>query len=759
MSTWSKARETFGQGTPQTGESFDQSGSLRQMQTTVESAAPGSRWSGTAASAYDTANTNHGKVFGELASLDQRLSAKVTESAQVVSTGRQNLDTVRQWVLDAAASVPAGKTREQMLMPIVKSGLGQVTEIITTSNAELNRIGGAIKGIGGEYQALNDQRFGPKEGEGDLQKIKGDEEDLKPEDMEELARKTLAGDQEAAAKVDEILNGIDNDQLGPNSTARPLDPVQAELVGQMQAQMSDMSMNDVNAARERLGENKDVLTNAMQVMSNPNVEYPRHDGDGPQVVPSTPGGPLPNDGVLPGDTGALPRGVQDTLNMRSDFDGPPDPRPGYPGSGPVDWEGAERTRAADGMKNLADIVGDGDPRFQQGTALDREMMSNAKDWLASQASPDGKSQEHWGDEVVERVFDTAGRDTVVNHDMLTSDKDFMQDALTHEWQDNGQSASTLTDWISRDAYSLDPAVNERAGQTASAIADYLGDPANKDILMNNSTGSQPNMSLGQMNPDLTQSLAQSMSPYVDEMAGRNIDGTSGWNPIDSTLQDRSFPNATNVFGVLGKDDAAASTLEQKSVIVQQAYINQFADSVISSNGQFSDAPAMEAAGRLKGITDMGGFLSVSDVESDAAEARKSAQERLGRNFDLVKDIVAATPVAGDALNIHANLLREAIVGQPPPDYKPGDTPVGSALAMQSALASTFMQAGVGDPADIAKLQTFLGGDAALDIPEEDPYSKPWRDYNSWLTNYFDRMGGVIGNPLNDYDIAYRDVNN
>jgi hypothetical protein len=79
--------------------------------------------------------------------------------------------------------------------------------------------------------------------------------------------------------------------------------------------------------------------------------------------------------------------------------------------------------------------------------------------------------------------------------------------------------------------------------------------------------------------------------------------------------------------------------------------------------------------------------------------------------------------------------------------------------MQSALASTFMQAAVGDPADIANLQEFLGGDATLDIPEEDPYSRPWRDYNKWLTNYFDRMGGVIGNPLNDYDQAYRDVNN
>jgi hypothetical protein len=160
MSTWSKARETYGQGVPQTGEPFDQSGPLLQMQTTVESAAPGSRWTGSAASAYDTANANHGKVFGHLAGLDQRLSTQVTDASRVVTTGRQSLDSVRQWVLDAAASVPAGKNREQLLMPIVKNGLGQVTEIVTTSNTELNRIGGAIKGLDGEYQALKDQKFG-----------------------------------------------------------------------------------------------------------------------------------------------------------------------------------------------------------------------------------------------------------------------------------------------------------------------------------------------------------------------------------------------------------------------------------------------------------------------------------------------------------------------------------------------------------------------------------------------------------------------
>ncbi len=757
MSTWSKARETFGQGVPQTGERFDQSAQLRQMQTTVESAAPGSRWIGAAASAYDTANADHGKVFGNLASLDQRLSAKVTESAHVVSRGRLNLDTVRQWVLDAAATVPEGKTREQMLMPIVKNGLGQITEIITTSNAELNRIGGAIKGIGGEYQALSDQKFAPKEVEGDARGVVGeDEEHLKPENMEELARKTLAGDEQAAAKVDEILHGINDQQLGPNSEGHPLNPVQAELVGQMQAQMSGMSMAEVNAARDRLGDKRGVLTNALQVMSNPNVQYPRHDGDGSQVVPSTPGDTLPNDGVLAGDTGALPDGVQQVLNERGDFNGPPGPAAGYPGT-QSDYEGAERQRAADNLKNLADIVGDGDSRFQQGTALDREMMSNAKEWLAAQESPDGKSQEHWGDEVVERVFDTAGRDTVVNHDMLTGDKDFMQDVLTHEWQDNGQSASTMTDWISRDAYSPDPAVNERAGQTASAIADYLGDPDNKNHLMNNTTGSQANLAIGQMNPELTQSLANAMSPYVDEMAGRDLDGTSGWKSIDGD-SDVSYPHATNVFGVLGTDEDAARILDTRSASIQGAFINEYANSVIESNGQSSDSAAMEAAGRLKGITDQGAFMAVSDVESDATKARQIAWDRMANNYDAAVGLGGALPYAGPALELQSTLMKDAILGPRPEFGDPGHAPIESSLAMKSALASTFMAHDLGDPADLAALRGYdLNGDGLLDIPPYTEYDKDRLYYGTKLADYYSRLDDVISDPLGQYDQAYRDV--
>jgi hypothetical protein len=167
FSTWSKARDTFGQGTPQTGEQYDKSNVLTTMQTTVQSASPGLKWTGTAASSYDTANTNHAEMFGKLAGLDKQLSAQVTQSAQVVAAGRRNLDAVREWVVSAAASVPEGKNRDQMLLPIARKGLSQITEIVTKSNADLNQVGGAVKAIGTGYDEIKDQKFGSKDGAGD----------------------------------------------------------------------------------------------------------------------------------------------------------------------------------------------------------------------------------------------------------------------------------------------------------------------------------------------------------------------------------------------------------------------------------------------------------------------------------------------------------------------------------------------------------------------------------------------------------------
>ena len=126
MATWSSARDTLGQGTPHDGSHFDRSSELRQAQATVESAAPGSRWTGAAADAYNTANTKQSQTLGQMAALDQRLGAEIDRSAAVITAGRQNLDNLKQWVTSATASLPAGADRDMLETQIARKGLGDL---------------------------------------------------------------------------------------------------------------------------------------------------------------------------------------------------------------------------------------------------------------------------------------------------------------------------------------------------------------------------------------------------------------------------------------------------------------------------------------------------------------------------------------------------------------------------------------------------------------------------------------------------------
>jgi hypothetical protein len=154
MATWSRARSTFGVGEPVTGAHFDQSGQLHDLRTIVESAAPGERWLGQAARAYGEKNMRHGGVIGRLADLDTELGSHVTEAARLVTTGRQDLESIRDWVLHAAQSLPDDSTREEMLMPIVNRGLAQVTDVISGSNTHLQAIGSKIQLLADDYADL-----------------------------------------------------------------------------------------------------------------------------------------------------------------------------------------------------------------------------------------------------------------------------------------------------------------------------------------------------------------------------------------------------------------------------------------------------------------------------------------------------------------------------------------------------------------------------------------------------------------------------
>lgn len=176
MATWSNARQTLGEGTPQEGAPFDNSNQLRQMQSAVQSATPGDRWTGPGADSYADANSKQSAALGQMAGLDQRLGAEVDRSATVVNAARQNLDSVKQWVLDASSAVPPGPDSEQQLLPIARKGIGDVVDVIKQTNGDLNSIGGRIRDIGNEYRDLGDDKKG-RGPEGKIQTVVGQRKD------------------------------------------------------------------------------------------------------------------------------------------------------------------------------------------------------------------------------------------------------------------------------------------------------------------------------------------------------------------------------------------------------------------------------------------------------------------------------------------------------------------------------------------------------------------------------------------------------
>lgn len=638
-STWSNARKTFGQGTPQDGSQFDASSKFQQLQTAVEAAAPGSSWQGPASEAYAAKNKDHAGVYGKLAALDQRMATEVTNAANVVVSGRQKLDEVKTWVTSVANSIPNGVSaadRDNKLLQIANAGISKVSNIVQTSTSEMNTIGGRVSGIKGELYALGNEKLAPgAEQPGDKKDAKNGENadalsawqeregsELKPEDMQSLVHDALGGDQGAAAHVDKILDSIDEEQLGPNSVAHPLSPLQAELVGQMQAQMKSMSISDLNTARDKLGPHKDILSNAMQVMSDKDVSYPRHDGDGPQIVGP---GSLPNDGVLPGDSGALPDAVQRALNNadRTQLAGM---------AGPDASSAPVSLRYADDLKAIAEIVKDGDPKFQSGTELDRQILLAADRIMDTHGRPMGNPPLDLED-TTQNLFQAIDDDHQIINDHLmgrngVDAKDFLNDVNIIDWTDNGRSAGHLFSWTGEHGSGPEAQI---AAETADKYAEYLGEKRPQLMDINGQT-------LGQLNPELVQGYARGLVPFVDDMAGSSA---SPFFEIDDETERRTglMPDAKGVFAVLNTDAGAAGLINQAAYSEAMKHETAFAN----NPGDPLAHQHLTTAATMRGLVDVGAHEAFQAFQHNGYEADKTETQWKKSGFDAA---VAALSTGG-----------------------------------------------------------------------------------------------------------------
>ncbi|MGK2904658.1 MAG: EspA/EspE family type VII secretion system effector [Mycobacterium sp.] len=162
---------------------FDKSGQLYELRRVVSSAAPGADWTGAAAEAYAGLNERLAGTIDGLAELDRRLGYEVDRSAQVVAAGRRDLDSVKQWVMSAAASVPPNAAGERALIPVVSRGVGEVADILRRSNIDMNGIAARIRDIGEGYQPL----VGREGRDGDSDDLDGQPPDQPPTKLGENA--------------------------------------------------------------------------------------------------------------------------------------------------------------------------------------------------------------------------------------------------------------------------------------------------------------------------------------------------------------------------------------------------------------------------------------------------------------------------------------------------------------------------------------------------------------------------------------------
>lgn len=742
--TWSKARATFGEGTPQTGEQFDASPQLSQAQATLDGAAPGSQWTGAGANAYGAANTQHQEVIGGIGALDKRLAAHVTYSAEVVAQGRTQLDDVRKWVTDAAASVPPGKDQDQKLLPIANKGIGEVVGIVQKTNTELGNVGGKIRELSQEYDKLGMKGFVPKEGTGDdVQGVKDEEEKKKEEDSQKKAEQdvqdALAGQQEAAGRVDEVLSSI--------KPGQQLTPEQGSYLSQMQAQQKGMTVEQLKTAEQRLGDHKDIIGNSWQLMSNDDVYFPK-------TEPKVDALDNPSD-IQKGNKNLLPDSVQSALN-----------RDGLDSIGTKFDPLTARTDNAHEVSTIADIVHDGDSNLQMGTQLDDAMLDWSRETMHDPTKPglfapfgltnDYDEYASARDNALGDVFNTAGRDHESVSAELSSDtgQQFLTDLHNHVWAEtaeataNRQSTHTLLDWIGQDAHSSDDAVATRAGAAAHALATNLNDHHEQYLKPDPLLGATPNAA--NRNPELISADAIALTPYQDALVGDRT-GIKGFGLIGAT-GDGDLGAARNVFAVIDSDPGAAKAFnaaaEQRILAHQQAYTD-----TAGTGPPSADTPAgdLKRAGFLLGAVNGGAEQEAAARGLQGAQSDQAIYDIKKAGLDyLFGTIPGASNVPG--FDISRNTIEAGILGVNP---EPGSVqPHVPVYTSQHAVNTIYYQ--LATELDVAPGKTDIPAQFFSDGRLLPPDQIPALDldaYSTALQRYlFDQKYGDVDD---DFERFYR----
>ncbi|MGH3723890.1 MAG: hypothetical protein ACRDUS_07155 [Mycobacterium sp.] len=524
-----------------------------------------------------------------------------------------------------------------------------------------------------------------------------------PEQAEHDVHDVLAGtatdEEKARVQAASVLNP---EQIADRDAGRPvqLTRSQQQVLGQMQAQMNGMSVEDIHRAEQRLGDKKSIVGNALQMMGSNQYGYAKTE--------LRPGAPGSTTELTTGGYDKLPTSVQEALNSKS---------PGY-NYVPLE-HGQGRGVVTEGsvlgnLDRLSDVIKDGDAGFQHGTELDQKLMQRGADILHFEN--DNKSS-HLGpaDSTIQNIFSSAGRDHIVDHGMMVNtdggrNDQFLGDLTHHQFPDGGTAAGSLMSWT-HDSAHVGPGVSleqaRMSGETARAYSSYVMDHPELNALPTSDDqgfGNRGVKTFGELSPGMAQGMAQGLAPYAGIIAGGDpkiLGETPGFGDTPDTqnaVDDGTMPKAKALFRVLDTDSTAAQTLGSAlygdSVLATTHYAEEVKQHGVGPAGD------LDQAGRFRGLADAGLAAAHDaqhyDASVTAEQKAKDLQQMKEAAYGAITKVLPVPAELSPGFGIMTDALKSTIVGSVPEASQLATSivPDLSEARAQQQLVSAYVATGV-----------------------------------------------------------------
>ena len=559
---------------------------------------------------------------------------------------------------------------------------------------------------------------------------------LTPEEMARLEENTnLTPEQQEALVRGELVL--------PTSQMEYLNNLSRSLDGKSPAEIRSM-IDQMNAN----GQNGGAVADALQLLGN---EHIKTAGDPGQGVPTQ--GGMQN----------LPSGIRETFERPTRGPAVPTQGTNEQGNPTIDMPNLDKPfPEIDNYRDVAAIVEAGDDSLQQGTAMDRALLDKSEEILHGMHSP---PHIPWEDDVsrVQRDIDpalqemltAAGHDQMAVHDALTGPEngEFIGDLFKHQWADDGAAAGTLLNGTGAIPTDLtDPtqiAQATRIGETMHAVDAYIGTGANADQMLD--IPGTDGQSLGQVNPELTRSLAAANAPFIDDMLGNPLDATQGFEPLDDPTNPE-MPVMRDLFAVIDTDQLAAGTLNAQAYANGLQYQANFEQSVI--NGEIPNSGDLHSAGTLRGVIDTAAQIADNDAIEYGNLQEVKAYESRGMWFDAAKTIAGEIPGVSAILEWNGKLpgdpLHEMFVGDAPAGADMEHVKQETSEKMQYAVAARLLDSNIGNAEIFQKL-----GLVDPTTGEFKPLADNIDNFRSAFNSYFVGIDPAVGSAIDDYGDAYK----